>query len=62
MGRPDPKLAAALAADDKAEDQGMHGDDRRTCHTHQTWVDNCKDSPLHRDPHLYALAPSLFDR
>ncbi|MFD7645921.1 hypothetical protein ACFV4P_35410 [Kitasatospora sp. NPDC059795] len=34
-------LAAALAADDAAEDAGMHPDDRTTCHQHQDWAENC---------------------
>lgn len=35
------KLTAALARDDQREAAGMHGDDRDTCHTHQTWADQC---------------------
>ena len=58
----DPDLAAALAADDAAEDTGMHADDRRTCHTHQCWVEDCADHPMHTHPATYALAPSLFRR
>lgn len=33
-------LAAALAFDDDAEEQGMHGDDRSTCHQCQSWADH----------------------
>jgi hypothetical protein len=33
-------LAAALAADDAAEDRGMHADDRRTCWQCQSWADH----------------------
>lgn len=33
-------LAAALAADDTAEDHGMHADDRVTCHQCQSWADH----------------------
>ncbi|GAA2838489.1 hypothetical protein RMN57_13165 [Kitasatospora sp. CM 4170] len=44
------ELAAALAEDDAAEDAGMHGDDRRTCHTHQCWAEDCADQPMHTNP------------
>lgn len=33
-------LAAALVRDDTAEDRGMHGDDRETCHQCQDWADH----------------------
>ncbi|MER7331754.1 MULTISPECIES: hypothetical protein [unclassified Micromonospora] len=55
-------LADALAADDAAEDAGMHPDDRLTCHTHQCWLEDCADHPMHTRPATYALAPSLFGR
>lgn len=44
----DQKLRAALDRDDALEDRGMHADDRRTCHTHQSWAEDCEDrhSPL----------------
>jgi hypothetical protein len=35
---PSGALARALAADDAAEDRGMHADDRRTCHQCQGWA------------------------
>lgn len=38
-------LAVALAEDDRAEDYGMHADDRRACHRCQTWA-----GPEHRHP------------
>ncbi|MBT0771767.1 hypothetical protein KIH74_22695 [Kineosporia sp. J2-2] len=31
-------LADAIAADDAAEDQGMHPDDRATCHRCRAWA------------------------
>ncbi|MFE2911263.1 hypothetical protein [Kitasatospora indigofera] len=37
----DMKLAAALARDDRLEDDGMHADDRATCHTHRAWATDC---------------------
>lgn len=46
----DPRLAAALAADDAAEDAGMHADDRTTCYTHQSWAKDCSEHPMHKDP------------
>ncbi|MFJ5679516.1 hypothetical protein [Streptomyces sp. NPDC093097] len=42
------KLAAALTRDDRLEDAGMHADDRSTCHTHQSWAEDCEDR--HRQP------------
>jgi hypothetical protein len=33
-------LAETLRLDDTLEDHGMHGDDRRTCHTCQSWADH----------------------
>ncbi len=58
----DPRLAAALAADDRAEDAGMHPDDRSTCHTHQSWFEDCKDSPVHNDPIGHAIRTGQFRR
>ncbi|MFI6117462.1 hypothetical protein [Kitasatospora sp. NPDC051164] len=46
-------LAAALAADDAAEDAGMHADDRTTCHTHKCWAADCADDPMHTNPSAY---------
>jgi hypothetical protein len=37
------KLAEAIERDNQLEDAGMHGDDRKTCHTHQTWAEDCDD-------------------
>lgn len=34
-------LEEALAADDAAEDRGMHGDDRSTCGQHRRWIEDC---------------------
>jgi hypothetical protein len=31
-------LAVALVEDDRAEDYGMHSDDRRTCYRCQSWT------------------------
>jgi hypothetical protein len=45
-----PELLAQLAADDKAENGGMHGDDRTTCHTHQSWFADCVGDPSHSNP------------
>jgi hypothetical protein len=45
-----PELAAQLAADDKAEDQGLHGDDRQTCGVHRSWLTDCISDPSHSNP------------
>jgi hypothetical protein len=42
-GTPAEILAAALAADDAAEDAGMHADDRLTCWSCKTWADHAHD-------------------
>lgn len=55
-------LTEALAADDAAEDRGMHADDRTTCYAHQCWAEDCADKPMHTNPHTYAMAPDLFRR
>ncbi|MFJ1864080.1 hypothetical protein ACIOD1_05565 [Streptomyces sp. NPDC088097] len=44
------KLAAAIQRDNELEDAGMHGDDRKTCWTHQCWAEDCQDQPLHTNP------------
>lgn len=49
------KLAAALARDDRAEDTGMHPDDRTTCHTHQSYEQDCADQPEHTNPTQHVL-------
>ncbi|MFJ3793851.1 hypothetical protein [Kitasatospora sp. NPDC090091] len=36
------KLAAAIARENRAEDAGMHADDRTTCYPHQDWAENCE--------------------
>jgi hypothetical protein len=46
----DSKLRKQLVADDKAEDRGMHPDDRETCYTHKTWSENCADKEFHTNP------------
>lgn len=48
----DAGLAAALTADDAAEDAGMHADGRTTCHTHQSWFADCVTNPdgVHANP------------
>jgi hypothetical protein len=46
------RLAKALADDDDAEDRGMHADDRRTCHTCQTWA---TEAHLNSDAHWKAI-------
>ncbi|MFI1585629.1 hypothetical protein [Embleya sp. NPDC020630] len=45
-----PDLAAAIERDNRLEDAGMHGDDRATCWTHQSWADDCADDPIHTHP------------
>lgn len=37
------KLTDAIDRDNELEDRGMHGDDRRTCWTHQSWAEDCED-------------------
>jgi hypothetical protein len=34
------KLSAALQRDDRAEERGMHADDRQTCYQCQDWADH----------------------
>ncbi|MGW5394739.1 hypothetical protein [Streptomyces sp. NPDC003952] len=46
----DKKLTAAIQRDNDLEDAGMHGDDRTTCWTHQSWAEDCQDQPFHTQP------------
>jgi hypothetical protein len=46
----DRELAAAIERDDRFEDAGMRSDDRETCWTHQCWVTECADDPMHTNP------------
>ncbi|MCX4665107.1 hypothetical protein OG453_00205 [Streptomyces sp. NBC_01381] len=43
-------LAKAIEEDNRREAAGIHGDDRRTCWTHQCWADECAEHPLHTHP------------
>ena len=45
-----PELYAQLTADDRVEDDGADGDDRTTCHTHQSWIADCIGDPSHSNP------------
>lgn len=46
----DSALRRQLEADDAAEEQGMHSDDRKTCWTHKTYIEDCGgDTIEHRD-------------
>lgn len=47
---PSAELTAQLAADDRAEDNGMHADERQTCFTHQSWLADCVSDPSHSNP------------
>jgi hypothetical protein len=49
-------LAAAIAEDNRKEDAGMHGDDRGTCYTHQSWVEDCAGQPMHVNPTPWVLS------
>ncbi|MFE5579858.1 hypothetical protein [Kitasatospora sp. NPDC056531] len=44
------KLADAIERDNRLEEAGMHGDDRRTCWAHQCWAEDCADDPMHTNP------------
>ncbi|MCY0924812.1 hypothetical protein OTB20_00975 [Streptomyces sp. H27-H1] len=44
------KLAAAIQRDNELEDAGLHGDDRKTCWSHQSWSEDCQDQPFHTQP------------
>jgi hypothetical protein len=48
-------LSAALSADNRREDAGMHADERSTCWAHQCWAEDCADHPMHTDPHSWIL-------
>ncbi|MGW8679617.1 hypothetical protein ACWGNN_00860 [Streptomyces sp. NPDC055817] len=52
-------LSNALAADNRAEEAGMHPDERKTCWTHQCWADDCADHPMHTDPHGSVIRQAL---
>lgn len=52
----DTELAAAIKRDNELEDAGMHGDDRKTCWTHQCWADDCADNPMHTNPSAFDYA------
>ena len=43
MDSKDKALAAAIRRDDRDEDKGMHGDDRKTCYQCQSWADHAHD-------------------
>lgn len=53
------ELADALVADNRAEDAGMHADERRTCWAHQGWAVDCADHPMHTDPHGFTIRQAL---
>ncbi|MCX4669973.1 hypothetical protein OG453_25340 [Streptomyces sp. NBC_01381] len=44
------RLAAAIERENELEERGMHGDDRKTCWTHQEWAEDCADAPMHTHP------------
>jgi hypothetical protein len=46
----DRRLAAVLAAEDAAEDDGLNPLERLTCHVHRRWVHQCVSSDLHANP------------
>lgn len=39
----DRRLRRALDRDDRREDEGMHADDRVTCHQCQSWADHAHE-------------------
>jgi hypothetical protein len=43
----DRRLAAALAAEDRAEDAGLDPLERATCRVHRRWLHRCIASPVH---------------
>jgi len=43
----DHRLAAALAREDAAEEDGLNPFERTTCYTHRRWLHQCVSSPLH---------------
>jgi hypothetical protein len=43
----DERLAAALCAEDDAEEHGLNPLERTTCHVHRRWLHDCVSSPLH---------------
>ncbi|MET9361931.1 hypothetical protein ABZX93_13545 [Streptomyces sp. NPDC006632] len=48
------KLAAAIQRDNDLEDAGMHGDDRKTCWTHQSWAEDCDGDSMHTKPSVHS--------
>ncbi|MGW4592730.1 hypothetical protein ACWEKJ_35895 [Amycolatopsis thermoflava] len=43
----DRRLAAAMTAEDDAEDRGLDPFERTTCRTHRRWLHQCVASPQH---------------
>jgi hypothetical protein len=43
----DVRLAAALFAEDEAEEDGLNPHERTTCHVHRRWLHDCVSSPQH---------------
>jgi hypothetical protein len=41
----DERLAAALAGEDDAEEDGLNPLERTTCHVHRRWLHECASSP-----------------
>ncbi|MFC0432017.1 hypothetical protein [Kutzneria buriramensis] len=46
----DRRLAAALAAEDAAETDGLDPLERMTCGLHRKWIHRCVHSPMHVIP------------
>jgi hypothetical protein len=43
----DRRLATALTAEDRSEEDGLDPLERVTCRTHRRWLHDCVSSPLH---------------
>jgi len=43
----DQRLAIALTAEDRSEEDSLHPLERITCHTHRRWLHDCVSSPQH---------------
>ena len=43
----DQRLATALTAEDRSEEDGLDPLERVTCRTHRRWLHDCVSSPLH---------------